>query len=129
MLFLPVQVGSAADIFDTVTDFFPIGAASMKKNNPPFDLFGQIAVTLDDVTLWVENVARIDRHSPRAAMYVKHYAIVEKIRAAKIAGTFDTITPANDDLYDENQIEKHCPREFQPPIVRRSRSRPRLRRV
>lgn len=66
----------------------------MKKNskkaakNPALDLFGQVPVSVDEVLLWCETVAGIPPDSPRLAHYVRAWRVVEKIRAAKLAGTF-----------------------------------------
>ena len=50
------------------------------------DLFGQIAVSQADVELWVQAVCRLPVDSWRVAWYVKAYAVIEKIAAAKAAG-------------------------------------------
>jgi hypothetical protein len=55
----------------------------------PYDLFGEIPVTEDEIVQWVSAVA------PRWLMpersfqgYVRGYDVIGKIRAAKAAGTF-----------------------------------------
>lgn len=58
----------------------------------PVDLFGQVPVTVQDVESWLRAVPRIDPHSPRAAHYVRAYDVPAKIAAAKLAGTFESIT-------------------------------------
>lgn len=68
------------------------------------DLFGEVAVTINDITLWVENVARLPRNSPRFHYYVEHWNVIEKIRRAKISGTFDNLTSANDESYPDLSI-------------------------
>jgi hypothetical protein len=61
------------------------------------DLFGEIAVSNDDIIMWIETVPRIPRDSPRAAYYVEHWNVVGKIRAAKREGTFPFAAAANDE--------------------------------
>lgn len=56
------------------------------------DLFGEVVVTWDDVRLWLAAVPRIDPDSPRAANYFTGWNVPAKIRAAKLAGTFEAIT-------------------------------------
>ena len=56
------------------------------------DLFGEVAVTADDVRAWLRAVPRLDPDSPRARWYVDAYDVPAKIRAAKLAGTFESIT-------------------------------------
>lgn len=51
------------------------------------DLFGEVAVTWDEVYEWVESVANISRDSWRAKYYIEHWNVPDKIRAAKLAGT------------------------------------------
>lgn len=52
----------------------------------PFDLFGEVPVTADDVNRWLLSVPHLDPGSPRAAWYVKGWNVVDKIRQAKISG-------------------------------------------
>lgn len=59
---------------------------------PARDLFGEIPVTAVEVAAWLIAVPKIDPGSPRAAAYVRAYAVPEKIAAAKEAGTFEQIT-------------------------------------
>lgn len=61
---------------------------------PELDLFGQVAISHDDVFAWLRAVPRIDPHGPRAAAYVRSYSVVEKITAAKLTGTFAALTQA-----------------------------------
>lgn len=53
------------------------------------DLFGEVPVSLDDVLLWMLAVPRLAPTSPRFPAYVRDYRVPEKIRAAKLAGTFE----------------------------------------
>ena len=55
------------------------------RRGPPYDLFGEVPVTWQEVWDWVENVAGIPRDSWRAAYYAEFWNVPEKIRAAKIA--------------------------------------------
>jgi len=59
------------------------------------DLFGEIPVTWPEVWAWLEAVPRISRHSWRARYYLDYWRGPDKIRAAKIAGTFDAIIQAS----------------------------------
>lgn len=61
------------------------------------DLFGEVPVTLDEVSAWVLAVAGISPASWRFAWYVANWRVVEKIRAAKLAGTFDQAVAARPD--------------------------------
>lgn len=57
------------------------------------DLFNDIAVTLDDVELWLDKVPKIPRTSPRQReYYLKNWDVVEKIKAAMRNGEFETLT-------------------------------------
>lgn len=56
-----------------------------------YDLFGEIIITHQDISAWLQAVPRIDPQSPRAAHYVRSYAVVDKIGAAKLSGRFDAI--------------------------------------
>ncbi len=61
------------------------------------DLFGQVIVTTHDIDAWLVAVPRIDPRSRRAVYYVRDYAVIEKIKTAKVAGVFDAIiTPPED---------------------------------
>lgn len=60
---------------------------------PPFDLFGQIPVTDDDIYAWVECVAPRWLYPVRSFNnYVKNWDVAGKVRAAKERGEFDSIT-------------------------------------
>lgn len=52
----------------------------------PQDLFGEVPVSEADIELWLECVCRLSLDSWRIAWYVKAYAVIDKIRAAKRAG-------------------------------------------
>ncbi|MDR5883625.1 hypothetical protein [Caballeronia sp. LZ032] len=55
------------------------------------DLFGEVVVTYDDLILWVEAVAPAYASSQRAFdHYVKAWAVADKVRRAKMYGTFDS---------------------------------------
>ncbi|TXC66018.1 hypothetical protein FSC37_09165 [Piscinibacter aquaticus] len=54
-------------------------------------MFGDVPVTFEDVDAWLIAVPRIEPSSPRAAWYVRHWNVVEKIKAAKLRGDFETI--------------------------------------
>lgn len=54
----------------------------------PFDLFGEVPVTVEDVRTWLRLVPRLDPDSPRAAMYCRSWSVPRKIAAAKMDGSF-----------------------------------------
>lgn len=57
-----------------------------------YDLFGQVPITEDDLFLWVQAVAPRWLTPERAYRnYVKSWNVADKVRYAKIDGTFDTI--------------------------------------
>ena len=56
---------------------------------PPFDLFGDVPVRLEEVLAWMLAVPGIAPTSRRFFTYLRDYRVIEKIKAAKIAGTFD----------------------------------------
>lgn len=55
------------------------------------DLFGEVPVTRQDVYAWLMAVAEMDPESSRAAEYIRHYCVLDKIVAAKLKGTFEQI--------------------------------------
>ncbi|WP_229291485.1 hypothetical protein [Burkholderia pseudomallei] len=56
-----------------------------------FDLFGDIVVTHDDIVAWVSAIAPAYMSSERSFRhYVRNWRVVEKIKTAKAAGTFDS---------------------------------------
>ncbi|WP_176034681.1 hypothetical protein [Burkholderia multivorans] len=63
-----------------------------------FDLFGEVIVTADDVARWVAALAPAYMSSERAfERYVRLWDVAGKVRAAKLAGTFEsTIAQAAD---------------------------------
>lgn len=63
-----------------------------EPQEPVLDLFGEVRITTHDVDAWLRAVPRIDPASPRAALYVQQWAVVDKIRRTKMDGTFDAIT-------------------------------------
>lgn len=55
----------------------------------PRDLFGQVPITRTDLEDWVRAVAPHLAHSDwRMAHYIKGYNVADKVRAAKLEGTF-----------------------------------------
>ena len=60
----------------------------------PFDLFGEIPVTWDEVHTWCEKVAGMTGW--RRDWYIRHWNIIEKVRRAKADGSFyETIAAIN----------------------------------
>lgn len=58
-----------------------------------YDLFGEVPVTTQDIDKWLICVPRMDPLSPRAEWYVKGYNVADKIRTAKMRGTFHDLRP------------------------------------
>lgn len=56
-----------------------------RRSGPPYDLFGEIPVSLDELLAWMLSVPRIPPNSPRFGYYVRGYDVIGKIRAAKAA--------------------------------------------
>ncbi|MDZ7939261.1 MAG: hypothetical protein U5M53_13705 [Rhodoferax sp.] len=56
------------------------------------DLFGQVPVTHRDIDLWLLHVHQVHPESPRAAYFVRGWNVPEKVRQAKLAGTFEHLT-------------------------------------
>lgn len=55
------------------------------------DLFGQVVVTYEDLELWVSALAPgFASNSHRLAHYIRFWNVADKVRAAKLAGTFDS---------------------------------------
>jgi hypothetical protein len=54
------------------------------------DLFGEVPVTHDDVRAWVCAIAPAWTSSERSyAFYVSRWNVADKVRTAKLAGTFE----------------------------------------
>ncbi len=63
----------------------------MNGASAQLDMFGQVPVSRPDVYAWLLAVPDIDPGSCRAASYAEGYGVLDKIIAAKLAGTFDEI--------------------------------------
>lgn len=55
------------------------------------DLFGEVIVTRDDIYDWVAAVSPVHLGERGFDLYVQRYNVAGKVRAAKLAGHFDTI--------------------------------------
>lgn len=55
----------------------------------PFDLFGEVPVTWDEVYAWCEQVAGVTGW--RREWYIRNWNVIEKVQRAKIAGSFNEI--------------------------------------
>jgi len=55
----------------------------------PRDLFGDVPVYTYDVDAWLRAVPKIQPGTARAAHYVHAYNVIEKIKRAKLDGTFE----------------------------------------
>lgn len=56
------------------------------------DLFGEVPVSLDELLAWMLAVPGIPPSSPRFVYYLRFWDVIDKVRQAKIAGTFDELT-------------------------------------
>lgn len=66
----------------------------------PFDLFGEIPVTEPEIIAWVNAVAPRWNSPPRSFHnYVRGWSVVDKIKAAKLRGTFDDIIKKPSDAW------------------------------
>jgi len=55
------------------------------------DLFGEVAVTQDELEAWVCALAPgFAGNEHRMAYYIYHWNVADKVRRAKLAGTFDS---------------------------------------
>lgn len=55
-----------------------------------FDMFGDIVITYDDITAWVYAIAPAYASNQRSFdRYVRAWDVASKVRAAKLAGTFE----------------------------------------
>lgn len=61
---------------------------------PILDLFGEIAVTLDDLREWVASTSPINLEERSYENYLRRYNVADKVRAAKRTGEFDRIIAA-----------------------------------
>ena len=67
---------------------------------PPLDLFGEVAILESDIVAWVAAVAPRWLEPPRSFhSYCTAYDIAGKVRAAKLAGVFDSIIEKPDRVY------------------------------
>jgi hypothetical protein len=74
----------------------------------PLPTFCDSGVTIDDVTLWLEHVPRIDPKSRQAALYFKHWNVAQKIAIAKANGTFwQSVNAANENAIPEPKTRMH----------------------
>lgn len=51
------------------------------------DLFGEVAVSLREMQLWLFKVPRLPHYSTRREAYARGYNIISKIQREKLAGT------------------------------------------
>lgn len=59
---------------------------------PPYDLFGEIPVTHDDLVAWVAAVSPVHLSERSFLNYVRNYQVADKLRWAKKRGEFEAIT-------------------------------------
>jgi hypothetical protein len=66
---------------------------------PPHDLFGEIAVTEDDLEAWVAAVSPVHLTERLYDNYVRRYDVANKVRWAKARGEFESITATRRPVY------------------------------
>lgn len=57
----------------------------------PYDLFGEVIVTMDDLYDWVAAVSPVHLSERGFDLYVQRYDVAGKVRRAKLDGRFDSI--------------------------------------
>ncbi|HCA27963.1 MAG TPA: hypothetical protein DEP05_10080 [Betaproteobacteria bacterium] len=63
-----------------------------KKINPALDLFGEVIITRDDIETWIDIIPKIPASSTmRRNWYKRCWDVADKVRQAKINGTWDDI--------------------------------------
>jgi hypothetical protein len=60
------------------------------RRNPALDLFGEIPVSQNEVRAWVARTSPNNASDRMFDTYVAKYNVIDKIRAAKLAGTFNS---------------------------------------
>ena len=60
----------------------------------PYDLFGEVPVTWDEVYAWCEHVAGITGW--RRDWYIRNWNVIAKVQRAKADGSFDKIIATTD---------------------------------
>ena len=65
---------------------------SHRLRQPATDLFGEVAVTHDDLHAWVASVSPVHLHERGYALYVARYDVAGKVARSKLAGTFEATT-------------------------------------
>jgi hypothetical protein len=55
------------------------------------DLFGEVAVSLREIQLWLYKVPRMPHGSTRRDWYVHGWNVISKIKRAKLAGELDAV--------------------------------------
>lgn len=55
------------------------------------DLFGEVAVTLREMQLWLFKVPRLPHYSTRRASYLRQWNVHSKLVRAKLSGELDSI--------------------------------------
>jgi hypothetical protein len=70
----------------------PAAYYSYELRQPAVDLFGEVAVTEDDLYDWVASVAPLHLRKRAFMNYVRGYDVAAKVQFAKLQGTFERIT-------------------------------------
>lgn len=52
------------------------------------DLFGDVAITLRDIELWLFRIPKLPHTSCRRSAYTRQWNVIDKIRREKLAGSF-----------------------------------------
>jgi hypothetical protein len=66
---------------------------------PALDLFGEVAVTEDDLYAWVAAVSPVHLTDRLFDHYVSRYNVAGKVRYAKANGTFEARTATRTPVY------------------------------
>lgn len=70
----------------------PVEYFSYQLRQPAVDLFGEVAITEDDLFSWVASISPIHCSDRGYDNYVRRYDVAGKVRWAKLQGTFESMT-------------------------------------
>lgn len=76
---------------------------------PPMkqDLFNEVPVTWEEVRAWVRAVPKLDPDTAFAEYYIKAWNVPDKIRRAKMNGTYDELVGGQEGLNREQLRPRH----------------------
>ncbi len=70
------------------------------------DLFGEVAVTIDDVECWLDVIVNNRVSTLKLGYYVVNWNVVDKIRAAKLDGDWERIERERADRLGDVRIDR-----------------------